>query len=293
MVSGNIPDWLGCPICHGHLNHQHPNQLICPADDLVFPIDNGIIQLLPPDTQSAAQVFTTDYDERRHTQGWYRLKAEEMAALPADPPHGWEPLYWQMRHQSFQRLDKLINDQHADRSEPLRIVDMGAGIGWLAHLLAQQGHEVVALDLSDSDTFGLSAARRLREHSGRGFTLTQGMLEHPPLQRAQVDTLIFNASLHYVNGVSEYLRRCLDFLSPTGQIIILDSPVAKHYRTRNPNWHGGQHLTSIDFTIDAEIAVYRMWRGPRWWWRVLRGIARGDVFSLPLIMIRRRPSSRD
>ena len=189
MVSTEIPDWLGCPLCHGHLEYEQPDRLICPIDDLVFPIKDDIIRLLPPDAQSSAEVLTADYDKRRHTQGWRRLDAAEMAVLPAQTPDDWESLYWHVRYQSFQRLSRIVALQHVKAGRPLQIVDMGAGIGWLANQLAAVGHDVIALDISDSDAFGLAAARRLRAYSDSPFTLIQGRLEHPPLRRKQVDAL--------------------------------------------------------------------------------------------------------
>lgn len=52
-------DLLVCPVCKGPLTlhrdeHNHPAELICPADRLAFPIRNGIPAMLEPEARALA-----------------------------------------------------------------------------------------------------------------------------------------------------------------------------------------------------------------------------------------------
>ena len=73
------------------------------------------------------------------------------------------------------------------------ILDLGAGTGWLSHRLARLGHYPCAVDLTIDRRDGLGAAR----HYTPDWPLVQSDFAHLPLGAAQVDMVVYNASLHY------------------------------------------------------------------------------------------------
>jgi SAM-dependent methyltransferase len=103
----------------------------------------------------------------------------------------------------------------------LRILDLGAGNGWLSNRLAERGHTMTAIDLSDDALDGLGA---VRHYEGRIGALL-GEFDHLPLAEKGVDLAIFNASLHYSTDYVRTLQEALRVLQPHGTLVILDSPM--------------------------------------------------------------------
>ncbi len=219
-----ILSWLACPLCRGSLSRTGEG-LYCSEHDLIFPAVDGIYQLLPPVETEGAAEFAAEYRKRREEQGWTPLSAGELAALPEVAPAGWDRLYWPTRNQSYSALIKRVGTLAAQKEEPLRIVDMGAGFAWLSSRLAEAGHPVVALDLSCDEAFGLGVARPLSQEPERALTLVQGDIEQPPLLPRSTDLLIYNASLHYAGDLDRCLAAGAQSLRPEGALIIMDSPV--------------------------------------------------------------------
>lgn len=224
----DVPTWLACPVCQETLSQQG-DLLFCSHDDLSFPELDGILRLMPADQREAADAYAAGYRTRREEQGWRSLTAQEMAALPTIPPGGWDKIYWPVRHKSFKALIRWFKQDIDGRDGPLRVVDMGAGVGWLAGRLVMEASkpiELVALDLSCDDAFGLSAAGRLRQELNLAITLVQGDIESPPIQQKSVDLLIYNASLHYARDVAACLATAAALLRPGGVVVIMDSPIS-------------------------------------------------------------------
>ncbi|MGD8585265.1 MAG: methyltransferase domain-containing protein [Chloroflexota bacterium] len=288
--------WLGCPICQGPLD-QTKTGLHCPADALDFPLQDGIYRLLPPDEVEAAESYAEEYRQQREAQGWRSLTALELAALPEKAPSGWDPLYWPTRRQSFQALLAWLEEVEAHAKHPLRIVVMGAGAGWLAMRLAAREHQVVALDLSADEAFGLGAARDAARTLAQPLLLAQGDMERPPLQLEQVDLVIYSASVHYAVDLRQCLANSAALLRPTGRLVISDTPVVPGEVTRLPPEEGqpprrGRQLPLVDVEqalseAGLAVEVHQVGRGWRWAFRQWRIRFFGGVnFLLPLIVAR-------
>lgn len=296
---------LACPVCGGALERQE-TALFCPRDNNSYPIEDGIIRLLPETSRATADAFAEEYRARREEQGWRRLEAWEMASLPAVSPAGWDKIYWPVRQQSTRAFTRWLEQFEASQPGPLRIVDLGAGVGWLAAQLAERGHEVAALDFSCGDSFGLGAAERLRQEKGLDIILAQADIEAPPLQPGSVDLLIYNASLHYAENITGCLAAGAAALQQGGALVIMDSPIStgpvtavqgtapgsdeQNGATSTPR--RGRHLPNQEVfqALSAAGLVYDIIpvrRGLRWGLRQLRtrlfGVA---VFELPLIIAR-------
>jgi ubiquinone/menaquinone biosynthesis C-methylase UbiE len=103
----------------------------------------------------------------------------------------------------------------------LKILDLGAGNGWLSNRLAAQGDRVVAIDLLVNEQDGLGAWK----YYENTFTPVQAEFNHLPVMDSFADAVIFNASFHYSEDYAQSLGEALRVLSPKGSLVILDSPV--------------------------------------------------------------------
>jgi len=105
----------------------------------------------------------------------------------------------------------------------LRLADLGAGNCWLAARLADAGHQVVAIDISDDSRDGLGSADSFaRPHS---FQRIEADFDAVPLAGGQLDAVIFNGSFHYTSGAAATLLEARRLVRPGGVVVIMDTPV--------------------------------------------------------------------
>lgn len=297
------PTWLGCPVCQGPLD-QTETGLKCPVDALEFSLQDGIYRLLAPAALAAADAYAGKYRQQREAQGWHALAPNELVALPETAPGGWDSLYWPTRRQSYQALMAWLNGAglHA-ADEPLRTVVMGAGFGWLAGRLAADSYQVVAVDLSSDDAFGLGALRDAAGALAAQPVLVQGDMEQPPLRLGEVDLVVYSASVHYAVNLQQCLAKSAALLRPGGALIINDTPVLTGEFTALPSEEEqaprrGRQLPLVELKqalADAglDFEIHQVDRGWRWKIRQWRVRFFGGVgFSLPLIVARRPASER-
>lgn len=164
--------------------------------------------------------FVREYGTVRRAEGWGSGEAAYYQALPYRDLSGRFPEIWRIRARSYNTfLRKVLKPIEQGT---LKIVDIGAGNGWLAYRLAQRGHRVMAIDVLDDPLDGLRATRHYALDNV-GPVLAE--FDHLPLPTAQLDMAIFNASLHYSTDYCRTLREALRVLSPRGTLVILDSPM--------------------------------------------------------------------
>jgi len=204
---------LACPDCRRDL-HANGNAARCEICQIEFPFRDGIWRFLPQQRADHYANFLQPYRAQRRSAGWGADQAAYFRALPRVPGNDPQARIWRIREKNFRRLLKLVG------AEPRRILDSGAGNGWLANQLAQRGHLVAGLDLSDDQRDGLGASKNYR----LSFENYQSEFEHLPFREAQFDLVIFNASLHYAPALAATLCEAKRVTAPQGKIILLDSP---------------------------------------------------------------------
>jgi ubiquinone/menaquinone biosynthesis C-methylase UbiE len=106
----------------------------------------------------------------------------------------------------------------------LRILDLGAGNGWMSYRLASQGHSPLAVDLLTNDQDGLGAARHYKEKLRSLFPRCQAEVDNLPFIDGQFDVVIFNSSFHYSENYEKTLAEALRCVRRNGTVIIADSP---------------------------------------------------------------------
>jgi SAM-dependent methyltransferase len=131
---------------------------------------------------------------------------------------------WTVRARTFDAFVERILQPMARRSpRPLRVLDLGAGNGWLSWRAALDGHRAVALDVRDDHVDGLGAAEAYLESVHGRFHRVVASFESLPIAGGGFDLVVFNASLHYALDLAATLREARRVTHVAGRIVILDS----------------------------------------------------------------------
>lgn len=100
------------------------------------------------------------------------------------------------------------------------VVDLGAGEGTLAQMLAPRSEHVVAIDNSPKMVdFGTNLAK---DHGFKNLEYRLGDIEAPPVDPNSVDLAIFSQALHHAEHPQKAVSAAYQMLKKGGQIIILD-----------------------------------------------------------------------
>lgn len=162
-----------------------------------------------------------------------RLYSDEVAARLPSLPNG-HPLAdeWRARSASASRLTRYLSR----RPEPLRLLDLGCGSGWLSNLLARSGQCVIGVDQNRTEL--RQAARVFSSNSDLCFL--EADIFSAPFPFGMFDFILLASVIQYFPDLPALLTRLLHYLKPNGEIHILDSPLyadaeadAAKERTRN------------------------------------------------------------
>jgi ubiquinone/menaquinone biosynthesis C-methylase UbiE len=219
-------DLFICPRCQTTLDRVTPERVTCPQDGLEFWKIDGIWRFLLPESEAHYTRFMEDYESIRRSEGRGSNSANYYRALPFKDLNGQHKADWRIRARSFKVLvNKVLTQIQNPLERSLKVLDLGAGNGWLSNRLAAQGDRVIAIDVLVNDQDGLGAWKHY-EHS---FTPVQAEFNHLPIMDRFADAVIFNASFHYSENYVNTLKEALRVLSRDGRVVILDSPVYRKH----------------------------------------------------------------
>lgn len=173
--------------------------------------------------EAALDRFGRAYARHRESEG-RRYSERDLLQLPY-LRSGPLARQWTARARSFDALMKHeLRPARRELRRPLRVVDLGAGNGWLSYRAALEGNEAVAIDIRSDTVDGLGAAAALgRRVPGRMRCLCASF-DSVPLDAAWADFAIFNASLHYSSDLVRSLAEAVRLVRPGGKLVIVDSP---------------------------------------------------------------------
>ncbi len=163
---------------------------------------------------SSIDHFLTPYQTIRRAEGWGAPDAAYYRNLPQVAASDPQSAIWRVRAANFRALLRIIGAHR-------RVLDLGAGNGWLAYQLAQRGHSVAAVDVNDDEFDGLGAQRNYPlalNAYGADFSAL-------PFGAARFDAVVFNASLHYARDLAPVIAEALRVLVPDGMLVVMDSPL--------------------------------------------------------------------
>ena len=214
-------NWRGiCPDCRAGIGiiYWPSASIACPGCGSVFPATHGILMMMKKHRFEQFRDFVDDYTRIRYAECQGIRDASYYLRLPEPSMVDSMAWQWRMRTVSYQHL---ISSFLSQSERPLKIIDVGAGVGWLSHRLAGFGHCPIAIDLNIDPYDGLMAS----SHYGGAWPRVQAEFDHLPLEDNQADLVIYNASLHYSIDYQVTLCEALRVLNNEGRIVILDSPV--------------------------------------------------------------------
>jgi SAM-dependent methyltransferase len=207
-----------CPNCRSRGLELGAAEAHCADCNSTFQKAHSIWYLLPPEREQQYTDFLGSYTLIRNAEGRNTGDPAICRDLPACPevhPLSWQ---WRIRSRSFRSLEKLLKNKMPSGA---RILDLGAGVGWLSHRLFQSGFLPCAIDLSADESDGLGAARHYEDDWPR----VVAEFDRIPLADGVADAVIFNASLHYSTDYATTLHEAMRVVRRGGLIVILDSPV--------------------------------------------------------------------
>ncbi len=189
---------------------------VCPCG-CAFARRDSVYRFLSPDRAEASAPFLRQYRTVRERDGFRASSADYYRALPAVPSGDARAAEWHIRAKSLGHLLRAL----ANQGDPRRILDLGAGNGWLSNRLSEAGHNLVAVDELDDEADGLRACR----HYSTGFLAVQADFNALPFEPSQFDAVVFNASLHSARKPAATLEEAHRMLAPGGAIVVMDSPM--------------------------------------------------------------------
>jgi len=177
---------------------------------------------LLPEHQSQYHQFIREYETVRLAEGRASTEPAYYRSLPFVDLQGNFRKDWKIRARTYQALfEHVLKPVEQQCAHSVKILDLGAGNGWLSNRLAIRGHQVAAVDLITNPYDGLGTRGFYRS----GFLSVQADFNRLPFLNEQADLAIFNASFHYASSYESILQETMRVLHPTGQVVILDTPI--------------------------------------------------------------------
>jgi SAM-dependent methyltransferase len=199
----------------------------------------------PEDPRGSIRQFVDDYRRLRLAEGYASPDPEFVRRLPFRDVTGRNNAVWRVRALHYGLIRACL--ALLPRSE--RVLDLGAGNGWLSRRLAGP-RRVTALDVDATDT-GLGGLDDPRVERLRAD------LEALPLREATFDVVIAAAALHYAPDLPRALREIARVLRPGGVFVVADSPFYADAFARHRAWQ-----RTLRYYSDADAShLARRYRG--------------------------------
>jgi SAM-dependent methyltransferase len=198
---------------------------VCASCKNTTHLKNGIWCALSPNRIDHFRKFIGEYEFIRAAEGRGSTQAEYYLSLPYKDLSGRNSDQWSIRAHTFQTIEKRILTPLAKlNGRPLRVLDLGAGNGWMSYRLAIRGHFPIAVDLLTNSLDGLGAAIHYNSQIHPLFPRIQAELDRIPLASSSFDVAIFNASFHYSEDYERTFAEALRCIRPGGSVVIADTP---------------------------------------------------------------------
>ena len=221
---------LQCPRCSGWIGYlpktSGTDTTFCCSDCcLKLACEQGIWRSLLPERTAHFSRFIQDYQFIRSAENRGSADSEYYFGLPYQDLSGHNSQQWAMRAKTFLYVKrKILPSIFPNTNRPLKILDLGAGNGWMSYRLALAGHAPIAVDLLTNDRDGLGAAAHYRKHLSTLFPRFQAELDVLPFADDEFDLVIYNASFHYSENYEMTVAEALRCTRAGGMVLIADTP---------------------------------------------------------------------
>ncbi len=270
---------LRCPQCGssiGDLPDGHIT-LACSRCNMNMTCLQGVWQTLSPQREAYFARFVDEYQRIRAYEGRGSNSDDYYLGLPYCDLSGRNSWQWAIRARTFRYIERKILPGIITLARPShRILDLGAGNGWMSYRLAKQGHALVAVDLMTNDQDGLAAAEHYKQSLPSLFPRFRAELDNLPFADGQFDIVIFNASFHYSENYEKTMAEALRCTRRNGSVIIADTPwypdeksgrrMLEERRASFVTRYGfpSDGLNSLEYLTDQRLAHMESWLGIRW-----------------------------
>lgn len=175
-------------------------------------------------SRTSFRQFVKDYRRLRLDEGYASSDPAYARQLPFRDATGRNVAAWRLRALHYLVMRAAL----ALLPHTRRVLDVGAGNGWLARRLARR-HKVTALDV-DATEAGLGAIDDPRIHR------VCGDLEALPFRSGTFDVVVVAAALHYAIDIQRALGEMARVLRPGGALFLVDSPFYRDAPSRDRAW---------------------------------------------------------
>jgi SAM-dependent methyltransferase len=278
---------------------------VCPSCTTTTEYRDGIWRALSPQRIDHFKRFIAEYEFIRAAEGRGSTQSEYYLNLPYKDISGHHGDQWKIRAHTFHTIERRILTPLAMvHKRPLRVLDLGAGHGWMSYRLALRGHLPIAVDILTNDRDGLGAAIHYNAHIHPLFPRVQAELDRLPFPSSTFDLVIFNASFHYSEDYKRTFAEALRCTRAGGDVVIADTPwyaeeesgrrmvEEKHQRFAATYGFRSDSISSLEYltpnrldqlqnAFESQWSCIRPFYGPGWFLRPVRAKLEG-----------RRPPSR-
>jgi len=236
---------FACPECRTCFAAGEDGWRMCSICGRRYECRDDIWRFLTEARAAAHEPFARQYRIVRARDG-YRVGAPDyyrrLPHVGPEDPHGVE---WRIRRETYEHLLRCVLRPAA----PLRVLDLGAGNGWLSHRLAEAGHDVTAVDTILDAADGLGAIR----HYPVRFAAVEASFDALPFAPGQFALVVFNGSLHYAADVRATLTSVWRMLAPGGTLAVMDSPMFHDDRSGRAMVAGTVRRFEADYEIQDVV----------------------------------------
>ncbi len=174
-----------------------------------------------------------------------RLYSDEVVAQLPVVLHGHpQANEWRARAASAARLTRHL----ARQAQPLHILDLGCGNGWLANRLSEAGYQVVGVD---QNLYELKQAARVFS-SNPQVTFLAADIFSAPFAPETFDVILLASAIQYFPNLPALLNTLFQYLKPQGAIHIMDSPLYASEEIPSAMQRSEQYYASLGFPEMAE-----------------------------------------
>ena len=239
---------------------------VCPDCSAATQYRDGLWCALSPARINRFRKFIAEYELIRAAEGRGSTQPEYYLSLPFKDISGKNSDQWRIRARTFRAIQQRIMAPLTElKKRPLRILDLGAGNGWMSYRLTLQGHLPIAVDLLTNVRDGLGAAIHYRTAVDPLFPRVQAELDRLPFPSSVFDLVIFNASFHYSVNYERTLVEALRCTCPGGRVVIADTPwyaeeesgrrmvEEKHERFFKTYGFASDSIASLEFLTPARL----------------------------------------
>jgi SAM-dependent methyltransferase len=198
--------------------------IVCSQCHLPLNQKDGVWRALPVERAPHYARFIKEYEAIRNAEGRGSIDSSYYLNLPDVDRTNQNSSQWRIRARTYGFLQQHVLPGIISKTTAPRILDIGAGNGWLSYRLAQMGSRPTAVDLLVNTMDGLGAALHYDAHLKRPFLRFEAEYDRLPFATGQFDAAVFNASFHYATSYEQTLRETLRCLKVGGTIVIADSP---------------------------------------------------------------------